>query len=150
VRKSCLSVGIKILTTPPPPPMLKCAVLPNAPKIKFFANISQSTRPREKIVEAENVPGKISYTKGHSRVSLCVPTSLKIYTNGYKSRFLPSTHFSKERWVLFYYWGHKLGSRVNFLDVLKYPECENRIFRVSYICTDFVIRTSLSVFGRLS
>ena len=47
--------------------------------------------------------------------------------------------------------GRKLGSRVNFLDVLKYPEYENRIFEFHiYICTDFVIRTSLSVFDRLS
>ena len=62
------------------------------------------------------------------------------------------THFSKKRWVLFYYRGEKLGSRVNFLDVLKYPEYENRIFRVSYIyiCTNFVIRTSHLVFDRLS
>jgi len=43
------------------------------------------------------------------------------------------TYFSKKRWVLFYYRGQKLGSRVNFLDVLKYPEYKNRIFRVSYI-----------------
>ena len=43
------------------------------------------------------------------------------------------THFSKKRWVLLYYRGQKLGSRVNFLDVLKYPKYENRIFRVS--CT---------------
>ena len=45
---------------------------------------------------------------------------------------LAFTHFSKKRWVSFDYRGQKLGSRVNFLDVLKYPEYENRIFRVSY------------------
>jgi len=62
------------------------------------------------------------------------------------------THFLKKRWVLFYYRGQKLGSRVNFLHVLKYPEYENRIFWVSYIyvCMNFVIRTSLSVFDGLS
>ena len=32
------------------------------------------------------------------------------------------THFSKKKWALFYYRGQKLGSRVNFLDVLKYLE----------------------------
>ena len=47
-------------------------------------------RPSEKIVEAENVPREIFYKKGHSsRVSLCQPISPKIYSNGYKSRFLP-------------------------------------------------------------
>jgi len=45
-------------------------------------------RPREKIVEAENVPREISYTIGHSGVRLCVAISLKIYSNGFKSRFL--------------------------------------------------------------
>jgi len=82
------------------------------------------------------------------------PVCNECYTAQSKLGFLVCwahfTHFSKKRWVLFYYRGQKLGSRVNFLDVLKYPEYENRIFRVSYICMDFVIRTSLSVFDRLS
>ena len=38
-------------------------------------------------MEGENVPRKISYRMGHSRVSLRLPISLKIYSNGYKSRF---------------------------------------------------------------
>ena len=43
-----------------------------------------------------------------------------------------STHFSKKRWVLFYYQGQKLGSRVNlnFLNVSKYPEYEKSRFPI--------------------
>ena len=130
-----------------------CPPPPKCPQNQSFANISQFTRPREKIVETKNVSREISYNIDYTRVSLCAPINLKLYSNWYKSRFLFFTHFSKKRWVLFYYWSQKLGSRVNFLDVLKYPEYENRTFRVLYtyyICTDFVIRTSLSVFDRLS
>jgi len=54
-------------------------------------------RPREKLVEAENIPREISYKIGHSQVSLCLPIRLKIYSNGYKSRFLPFSRF----WQLF-------------------------------------------------
>jgi len=45
-------------------------------------------------MEAENVPREIFYRVGYSRVSLCLPISLKIHSNGYKSIFLPFFTFS--------------------------------------------------------
>ena len=42
--------------------------------------------------------------------------------------------------VLFYYRGQNLGLRVDFLYVLKCPEYENRIFRVSYMYMSREIR----------
>jgi len=36
----------------------------------IFANISQSMRPRGKIVEVENIPREILYKFGHSKVRL--------------------------------------------------------------------------------
>ena len=39
-------------------------------------------------MEAENVPREMSPRIGHSRVSLGLPISVKIHSNGYKSRFL--------------------------------------------------------------
>jgi len=71
VKKSCLCVRNNILKIPPPPPV-PSAQCPNQmpPKSVFSANISQSARLRENSVETENVARKISYTIGHSRVSL--------------------------------------------------------------------------------
>ena len=68
--------------------MLSALCPTKCPQNQFFANISKSMRLREKIVGTENVRREISHKIGHSRVSLCVPISLKIYSNGYKSRFL--------------------------------------------------------------
>jgi len=89
VKKSCLDVRNNILRIPPLTPVLSALLPPpQMPPYQFFANISQSMRPREKIEEAENAPHEISYRIGHSRVSLCLPISLKIHSNGYKPRFL--------------------------------------------------------------
>jgi len=101
VKKSCLGVRNNILKIPPPPPVLSAVCPSNAPKISFFANISQSMKPREKLVPTDNVPREISYKIGHSRVSLCVLISLKIYWNGYKSRFLLFFSFLATFWRIF-------------------------------------------------
>ena len=85
----CQKQRIKISV---PHPRAKCTVPPKCSQNQFSANISQSMRPREKIVEAENVLRKISYRIGYSRVSLQRPISLKIHSNRYKSRFLPFFH----------------------------------------------------------
>ena len=65
VKKFCLGVRNNILNIPFPTPCAKCAVLSalcltKCPQNQFFANISQCMRPREKIVQTENVPRKIS------------------------------------------------------------------------------------------
>jgi len=44
----------------------------------LFANTSRSMGPSGKIVAINNVPRKISYQKGHSRVSLDIPFNLEI------------------------------------------------------------------------
>ena len=44
-----------------------------------FFGISQSMRPRGKIVGVENVSREISYKVGHSRVSLDLPFNLQIH-----------------------------------------------------------------------
>jgi len=45
----------------------------------FLANIRRSMRPRGKILGVENVPRKISYNVGHTRVSLHLPFNLEIH-----------------------------------------------------------------------
>ena len=45
----------------------------------FFTNFSRSMRPRRKIVRVENIPRKIFYKVGLSRVSLDLPFNLEIY-----------------------------------------------------------------------
>jgi len=62
---------------PAPIPCSECDV--PLLQIQFFANISQSMKPTEKIVEVENVSREISYKKGHSPVSLDLPFNLEIY-----------------------------------------------------------------------
>jgi len=79
MKKSCLGVRNKVLKIPAPAPCSKCTVPPKCPQNQFFANIPQSIRPRKKIVEAKDVPREISYKIDHSRGSLCLSISLKIF-----------------------------------------------------------------------
>ena len=75
----CVRLGFRsnILKIPPPPPVLS-ALCPNkCLNNQFFANVSWSMGSRGKIVGIENVPRKISYRTGHSRVSLSLPISLE-------------------------------------------------------------------------
>jgi len=90
VKTSCL--GVRNNKNPASNTAAECTVpLQNAPK-SVFANISQSMRPREKLEEAKNVPREISYRIGHSRVSLCLPISLKLHSNEYKKKISAFFH----------------------------------------------------------
>jgi len=79
----CVHLGVRynILKIPPSTTCAKSAVPPKCSQNQFLANISQSVRPRGKIVEAENVPRGIFYRVGHSQVSLSLLIGLQIHSN---------------------------------------------------------------------
>jgi len=95
VRKSCLGVRNNLLKIPPPPPVLSALGRLKCPQNQFFANISQSMKPTGKIVEAEDVPCKIFYRIDYSRVSLCLPISLKIHSKENISKYWPFSRFRR-------------------------------------------------------